>query len=244
VIQVVHGIPGTGKDYYVACRVAKALASGRRVYSNSAFTGARRLYSLVDALNPAFEGSLFVITEAGSYFDARQTLKEPMPPVIFSAFTMHRHFGTDLLMNCQSIGFLDVQVRRVVQEYILMSRGGADATRRLLRGQRCWCPYFQRPLWFRARAYGPHQFASDMSLLGQPAPKWSSVHFFRRATAGSFNTASQSFSPDVTEEVERWAAGAQERAAVEPWRVEQGRVVFAFEGQVPIPSGNNRRLLL
>src|SRR6185437_4289711 len=99
-------------------------------------------------------GSLIVITEAGAYFDARKTLKEPLPPVLFSAFTMHRHFGTDLLMNCQSLPYLDVQIRRVAQQYILMSRIGVDATRRLLAGKSCRIPFLQRPLAFRARCYG------------------------------------------------------------------------------------------
>lgn len=244
VIQVVHGIPGTGKDYYVATRIRKALKSGRRVYCNSAFEGCRPLVSIVDAVMDPFEGALLVVTEAGAVFDARETIKNPLPKVAFTALTEHRHFGTDLLMNVQSLQFLDVQVRRVTQEYIIMSRLGADATARLLANKPCWIPYFQRPLLFRARCYGPDQFDKDMSLMGRPVPKWTTTHLFLPSVAGRFNTASRRYPPSIQAELARWQVGAEARASLAPWRVRKGVVEDRDPAEEWVfPLGADRLLL-
>lgn len=223
VISVVYGLPGAGKGYYLARRVRRAVRSGRRVYSTCAFDGARRLYSLVDVLAPEFQGALFVVDEAGSFFDARQTIKNPLPGLVFSALTLHRKGGCDIIMACQSIQYLDVQIRRVTQEWIEMRRWGRDATRRLVSGRSCWLPWFHRPLGFKARCYAPDDFSDKMELLGIPSPTWSDSFWWSRGLAESFDTSERVINPEDESALQSWLATAATRADVDPWKVRKGR---------------------
>lgn len=244
-ISVVYGIPGSGKGYYLARAARYWVRSGRRVYATCAMDGARPLRTIVDCLAPVvfgpdyptpFRGCYMVIDEAGSYFDARLTVKDPLPPEVFSALTLHRKGGIDIIMACQSIQFLDVQVRRVTGEYIKMERVGADATRRLVSGKVAGLPFFQRPIGFWATAYSPEAFSDKMELLGSPEPLWRSFMFWRRSIAESYDTTERVIDPQTEESIREILAGSDMRGDAAAWRVRRGHAEQNNVRDLPVPA--------
>lgn len=226
-IRVYYGLPSAGKGYRMAKDCLAQLRAGRRVYSTCYLKGARRLYTLVDCLFEEFKGALFAVDEAGTYFDARQTLK--LDSLLFSALTLHAKNGNDIYFCCQSPAYLDVQIRRVVQEWVHCRRiVGGDSRRALAEGRKP--RFWERPWRFVATAYKPEHFTSDMELLGEPEPLWSEAYWFRRGIAEQYNSLERTMNHADLLRLAEIHVGAKSRAEAPIW-VEPG--VEVLENRTP-----------
>lgn len=112
-IRCFTGMPGSGKTYALVATAHKALKEGRPVFSNIAIKGTYKItfQDLIDYKFP--HGAVILIDEAGRGFNARKW--KELPDEIFDLFTLHRHLGLDMYIAAQNFGYIDSQLRKVIE---------------------------------------------------------------------------------------------------------------------------------
>lgn len=112
-IRCFTGMPGSGKTYALVKMAYQAMRDGRPVYSNIAIKGTLKL-TFEDMLTCSFPmGSVLIIDEAGRGFNSRKW--KDLPDEIFDLFTLHRHLDLDMYIAAQNFGYIDSQLRRVIE---------------------------------------------------------------------------------------------------------------------------------
>lgn len=115
-IEMVCGLPGSGKSYYMTSEILSALKKNRPVFCNYPIKNCYQL-TFDDLCYSSFpEGSLLCIDEANSWFRARDWAK--LPREVFSFFMHHRHFKLDMIIISQIPTTVDVNIRDIVSWYI------------------------------------------------------------------------------------------------------------------------------
>lgn len=112
------GRPGSGKSTYLAIQAYKAIKKGRKVYSNVYIKGARKLDVKNDLNFFLIENALIIIDEAGFEFNSRDW--KNFGPNLYRFFTMHRHYNCDIIMAVQMWDRVDLCIREVTEEIIIM----------------------------------------------------------------------------------------------------------------------------
>lgn len=136
-IEMVCGLPGSGKSYYMSSEILRALEKHRPVFCNYPIKGTYKL-TFNDMCYSSFpEGSLLCIDEANSWFRARDWAK--LPREVFSFFMHHRHFKLDMIILAQIPTTVDVNIRDIVSYYVW-----SRATKK---------PFSEEALWFRYDYY-------------------------------------------------------------------------------------------
>lgn len=112
-IELVMGVPGSGKTFYCTYRAYKAIKRGQMVFSNYPIVGAYKI-TFDDLINYTFPpNSLVIIDEAGRWFNSRKWGE--LPDQVFDLFTLHRHLKLDLLVAVQNFARIDKALREVVE---------------------------------------------------------------------------------------------------------------------------------
>lgn len=112
-IRAITGMPGSGKSYFLVAVAHRELKKGRKVYSNISIKGTIKI-NFDDLINYTFpRGSVILIDEAGRNFNSRRW--KDLPEEIFDLFTLHRHLGLDMYIAAQNFGYIDSQLRKVVE---------------------------------------------------------------------------------------------------------------------------------
>lgn len=112
-IRAITGMPGSGKSYFLVYIADRELKKGRKVYSNISIKGTIKI-SFDDLINYTFpHDSVLLIDEAGRDFNSRRW--KELPNEIFDLFTLHRHLGLDMYIAAQNFGYIDAQLRRVIE---------------------------------------------------------------------------------------------------------------------------------
>lgn len=112
-IRAVTGMPGSGKTFFLVHIARKSLKEGRKVYSNIAIKGTHKI-TFDDLLTYSFpRGAVILIDEAGRHFNARNW--KDLPDEVFDLFTLHRHLGLDMYIAAQNFGYIDSQLRKVIE---------------------------------------------------------------------------------------------------------------------------------
>lgn len=106
-------MPGSGKTFFLADIARKELAKGRIVYSNISIKGTNKI-TFDDLLNHSFpSGAVILIDEAGRHFNSRNW--KSLPDEVFDLFTLHRHLNLDMYIAAQNFGYIDAQLRKVIE---------------------------------------------------------------------------------------------------------------------------------
>lgn len=112
-IRCFTGMPGSGKTFALVKIAQDMLEKGRPVYSNIAIHGTYKL-TFDDLVNFTFPtGSVLLIDEAGRGFNSRKW--KDLPDEVFDLFTLHRHLGLDMYIAAQNFGYIDSQLRKVIE---------------------------------------------------------------------------------------------------------------------------------
>ena len=112
-IRAITGMPGGGKTVFLAHIAKKSLKQGRMVYSNISIKGTHKI-TFDDLLHFTFpRGAVILIDEAGRHFNSRRW--KELPDEIFDLFTLHRHLGLDMYVCAQNFGYIDSQLRKVIE---------------------------------------------------------------------------------------------------------------------------------
>lgn len=112
-IRAITGMPGGGKTVFLAHIAKKELKKGRPVYSNIAIKGTYKI-TFDDLLTYTFPiGAVILIDEAGRHFNSRRW--KELPDEIFDLFTLHRHLQLDMYVCAQNFGYIDAQLRKVIE---------------------------------------------------------------------------------------------------------------------------------
>lgn len=112
------GRPGSGKSTYLAIQALKALKQGKNVYSNVYIKGTKKLDVKNDLNFYKIEDGLVLIDEAGFEFNSRDWAK--FGNNLYRFFTMHRHYNIDIILAVQMWDRVDLCIREVTQEVIIM----------------------------------------------------------------------------------------------------------------------------
>jgi hypothetical protein len=112
-IRCITGMPGSGKTFFLADLARKELAKGRMVYSNISIKGTYKI-KFDDLLTYSFpRDSVILIDEAGRHFNSRDW--KSLPDEVFDLFTLHRHMNLDMYIAAQNFGYIDSQLRKVIE---------------------------------------------------------------------------------------------------------------------------------
>jgi zona occludens toxin len=139
-IEMLEGVPGSGKSYYaVTERLLKWVRAGRRVYAFvdgfyldrlALFEGrpVEELHKQITLWQTAEDvkaGLLLVEPGAAVVIDEVQTVfrsKEKQDPALLRWLETHRHKGVDLVLMCQQYGQVTLGVNRLVEGTIKFRR--------------------------------------------------------------------------------------------------------------------------
>lgn len=136
-INMICGLPGAGKSYYMTSEIYYAKKKKRPVFCNYPIADTYKL-TFDDLINSSFpEGSLICIDEANTWFRARDWAK--LPREVFTFFMHHRHFKLDMIIIAQIPTTIDVNIRDIVSSYVW-----SRATKN---------PFNDKALWFRYDYY-------------------------------------------------------------------------------------------
>lgn len=112
-IRAITGMPGSGKSYFLVHTARKAIQQGRAVYSNISIKGTYKI-TFDDLLTYSFpRGAVILIDESGRHFNSRRW--KELPEEVFDLFTLHRHMGLDMYVAAQNFGYIDSQLRKVIE---------------------------------------------------------------------------------------------------------------------------------
>lgn len=112
-IRAVTGMPGGGKTVFLVNVAMKALKEDRKVFSNISIKGTMKI-TFDDLLTYSFpRNSVILIDESGRHFNSRRW--KELPDEIFDLFTLHRHLGLDMYVAAQNFGYIDSQLRKVIE---------------------------------------------------------------------------------------------------------------------------------
>lgn len=114
-IQLITGLPGSGKTLFLVREIKKALKENRKVASNISIKDSRVKYSDNAFELLAGEDELLVLDELQRSINSR--LWELLPVGIQDRLQQHRKFGLDIWGSVQNIKRLDVVARELVEKY-------------------------------------------------------------------------------------------------------------------------------
>jgi zona occludens toxin len=127
-IQLITGLPGSGKSLRLVQRIESFLAEGRPVFAHNVY--GLKLPGVIELSDPNDweslpHGSVIVVDECHKVWP--QSRAEPIPPVV--ALREHRHQGKDFVLVTQFPSFLNINVRRLAQPHEhLVRKFGLEAS--------------------------------------------------------------------------------------------------------------------
>lgn len=135
-IELITGLPGSGKTLSAVERIVQARQEGRPVYV-AGLDGLDPSLGCID-IDPlqwqdAPDGSLIVVDEAQKWMPTR-VQRDPIPPIM--ALSEHRHRGFDFILITQSPAMLDAWVRRLVGRHVhVLRKFGTHNCERIIWGE-------------------------------------------------------------------------------------------------------------
>lgn len=163
-ITIIVGPPGAGKSVELVAQAFDALAEGRPVFSNFPIVGCYRLLEKDLACKLFPRKSVLLVDEAGSSFDARSWPLFALNQRLF--FRQHRKLGMNLYMAAQHPAMVDVEIRRIVNEWWVAEPG---------------------LFWFRYSCFYQWREA-DWESGSSHEPNYLRVRFKRRALFQAYDT--------------------------------------------------------
>ncbi len=221
-IRLICGEPGEGKSYYAVYCAYHRMKTGRPVFSTFAIRGARHCMTIADVLCDEFAESDFICDEAGLEFSNRKT--SDYDEMVHLAFTQHRKSAADIDLIVQDLGYLELNIKRVAAEVVLVSRVGpsGEGARRSLKPVHFW----QRPWAFRAEWFRPKvDFDDGWALKATAEPYRTKFIPFRQRYADMYSSFERVVPLELRARVAELEAGAALRASLPPYKVERGRLV-------------------
>ena len=198
-VIILTGRPRQGKGIAAAWFAQQAMSSGRTVVADYFMEGALRLYSYNDIASSHFQACLFIFDEAGSTFAARETMS--LDQLVFASATMHGHVGVDVIMQAQSLMFVDIQWRRLAEFVIVVKRFGPDGhynVKAILSGEKpeitngkvrdTRVPWYKRPWFHRLEYYHVMDFNEYGELKANAKPRKTQWIMWTRKLARMYNT--------------------------------------------------------
>jgi hypothetical protein len=114
-INVITGLPGSGKTLYLARTMQQYLKEGRKVASNFKVNDSRVRYSLDIFQLLGGESEVIFLDELQLFLNSRNW--DNLPMSIQYRLQQHRKFGLDIWGSVQNIKRLDVVARELIQRY-------------------------------------------------------------------------------------------------------------------------------
>lgn len=111
------GKPGVGKSTYLAYLSKQAIKKGKKVYSNVYIKDTFQ-FNIKDLGNFQIDNALVIIDEAGHEFNARDFKK--FTNELYRFFTIHRHYGLDIVLAVQFWDRLDIVIRELTQRIVVV----------------------------------------------------------------------------------------------------------------------------
>ena len=113
--------PGTGKTTLAASLTRKALAEGRKVYSNVPIRGAIRINVKEDLGKYDLHDAVIIIDEAGSDLNNRNWAKN-LTDACIEYIKKHRHYNIDIYCFSQAPNDMDNKFRDLVTKIYLLNK--------------------------------------------------------------------------------------------------------------------------
>lgn len=173
--HVVYGRPGTGKTYFLAERALRSLARGRVAITDFPVPGCYRFDPRILDGCPVFDSDIY-LDEAYKYFNSRNFRN--FSQKMHEFFSLHRHNGNSIYLAVQHPARIDVVIREIADDFVLLS---AHAL-----------PLMSRPLWFtRAFYYDDPCRVPTVAAERMVRPFAVERSLFRWSVARSYDTHSQ-----------------------------------------------------
>lgn len=230
-ISIVTGTPRSGKGMVCAAIALIEMRRGRRVCADYFLHGAYPWVAWEDCCSPAYAGSLFIADEVGSSYSARDTMDLDM--MVFAAATMHAKQGVDMILQAQSLMFVDIQMRRLAADIMVVHRVGFNGHRLVEKDKKTankdWslldslASIWMRPWFFIVRHYFVTDFKEDGELKATARARYTDYYFWTRERAMAYNTQQLVIPDHLRARFESASMDAQERSLRLP-PMERGKV--------------------
>lgn len=118
-IELILGVPGSGKTTYLAYLARKAMKKGIAVYSNVYIEGAYIIDSREDIGKYLIENAIIIIDEGGTEYDNRNWKK--LKRTIIRYYKLHRHYNVDVYISSQDYD-IDIKIRNLVSSIVIVRK--------------------------------------------------------------------------------------------------------------------------
>lgn len=117
-VSIIYGLPGAGKSYFLSCLADEYIKKGYDVCSNYPIKGTRIISKSDINTDLCLSNCVILLDEAHTLFNSRgfknfnQTMHE--------FFSLHRHLGNKIFLVTQHPARLDVVIREISEDFILL----------------------------------------------------------------------------------------------------------------------------
>lgn len=134
--HVVYGRPGTGKTYFLAERALRSVRRGRPAVTDFRLPGCLQFDDRLLHGEMIYDSDIY-LDEAYKYFNSRNF--RSFSSSMHDFFSLHRHNGNTIYLGTQHPARLDVVIRELVDDFVLLSATSL--------------PFVDHPVWFTRRFY-------------------------------------------------------------------------------------------
>lgn len=117
-VSIIYGLPGAGKSYFLACLADEYIKSGFDVCCNYPIKGTHIIKKSDINTDLCLSNSVILLDEAHTLFNSRSF--KDFNRMCHEFFSLHRHLGNRIYLVTQHPARLDVVIREIASDFILL----------------------------------------------------------------------------------------------------------------------------